>query len=215
MSNFVWYAYNIFMEKDIWQYSLIAPIEHIDYIIWIKNKVDNCVLRADGEISIIYTNESIILAIRLPLAQKLILKPIFEALVAEIILNIYKPIYLEKSFDFYVQKDLLYFSFVKALCMFDYELDKQLISQKLLKYDKLNIQSFFDFCMKKLKDKWKELVMLANDNYLYLLSGGNFFELVKFLISNLNSKYLSVEVRFFEKSWAIYSQNKKLSLPIV
>ena len=57
--------------------------------------------------------------------------------------------------------------------------------------------------------------MLANDNYLYLLSGGNFFELMKFLLSNLESKVDNLEVDLGNGVFKLISSGKNIDLPFM
>ena len=66
-----------------------------------------------------------------------------------------------------------------------------------------------------MKLKWEDLVSLANDNYFYLLSGGNFFELMKFLLSNLDSKVEKLEVNFDNGKFNLLSLGKTLDLPFM
>ena len=95
------------------------------------------------------------------------------------------------------------------------DIDREYIYQKLLPFDNVNIDSFFDFRLKFLKSKWKDLVSLANDNYLYLLSSDNFFELLKFLLSNLECREDVVKVELSKDNFKLYSQEKLLNTPAV
>jgi len=54
------------------------------------------------------------------------------------------------------------------------------------------LESFFYFQLLPLKEKWKELAGIANENGTYLLSEDSFIELLKFLIDNI--EFLSDEV---------------------
>ena len=59
--------------------------------------------------------------------------------------------------------------FLKALVVFDSETDKAIIYERLKFDSNLVVNSFINFKLYFLKRKWKELIDLANDNYIYLL----------------------------------------------
>ena len=61
----------------------------------------------------------------------------------------------------------------------------------------LHIESFYNFKLSALREKWKELVTLANDNSDYLIGDDAFFDLLKFLIDNLEVS--ESEITIFEK----------------
>ena len=76
-------------------------------------------------------------------------------------------------------------AFKKALINFDRETDFYLISKNLEFMQNLHLDSFYNFKLKSLREKWAELISLANENGDYLVSNDAFFDLLKFLIDNL------------------------------
>lgn len=50
--------------------------------------------------------------------------------------------------------------------------------------------------MQSLKEKWQELLKIANDNSTYLLSNDAFLELLRFLIDNIEISFDEVNVIF-------------------
>lgn len=73
----------------------------------------------------------------------------------------------------------------KALVSFDKETDVHIIQKYLTIENNIFLESFFDFKLIPLKNKWLELVGLANDNSSFLICDDTYFELLKFLIDNL------------------------------
>ena len=199
---------------DFWEFALSANIQKSKWILLLKSKVENLVKNSKGIITTIYSNNEITLLVGLSTAQKMQIKPVMLSIITDIIVDVYKAEYIVKQFDFKVSEDLLFGAFVKALCVFDIDVDRQIIYQKLLPYESINLDSFFDFKLKFLKQKWDDLVALANDNYIYLLSNNNFAELIKFLISNLESKENIVSVQYLDSRYKLEANGKEIKMPL-
>ena len=59
-------------------------------------------------------------------------------------------------------------AFISALLYFDNETDSYIVSKYLEIGNKINIESFFNFRLQSLKQKWQELVDISNQNEIYL-----------------------------------------------
>ncbi len=77
-------------------------------------------------------------------------------------------------------------AFKKALLNFDKETDRFMVKKALILDGELYLESFFDFRLKSLQNKWQELVDLSNENREFLLSSESFIDLLKFLVDNLD-----------------------------
>ena len=88
-------------------------------------------------------------------------------------------------------------------------IDKKIIRQKLLNIDSIVVDSFFHFRLGILKARWNDLINLANDNIMYLMSKDTFIELIKFLVSNLEFKCDFVSVKQSGKDFKIYDKDGK------
>lgn len=98
----------------------------------------------------------------------------------------FKSDYLNKHLFLPNQDNLSLTAFKKALINFDKETDYFIIS-KTLNFDEcLYLESFYQFKLVRLRDKWSELIRLANENRDYLVSADAFFDLLKFLVDNLD-----------------------------
>lgn len=102
------------------------------------------------------------------------------------ICNSFKEEFLNKHLYLLNQDEIGVTAFKKALINFDKETDYFLIS-KALNFDEfLYLESFYQFKLARLREKWGELIRLANENRDYLVSTDAFFDLLKFLIDNLD-----------------------------
>ena len=113
---------------------------------------------------------------------------------AESILSYYKKNYIYNKLDFDINTSTNMKVFLQALVCFDSDVDKQIITENINFKDNFCIDGFIRFRLKFLKKKWNELVTLANDNTMYLLSEDSFVEFTKFLISNLEHRCYAVNV---------------------
>ncbi len=112
-------------------------------------------------------------------------KMAIERCVIKVICNFYKEHFLAENLRLPLHENLSLMAFKKALINFDKETDFYIISKNLQLSKNLHLDSFYYFRLKALRDKWAELISLANENSDYLTSSEAFFDLLKFLIDNL------------------------------
>ena len=109
-------------------------------------------------------------------------------LISDIICEDFKTGFLEDNLSLPNLDPISKNAFLQALLSFDKESDKYIV-QKLLKLENsVDIEAFYYFKLTMLRDKWKELVQIANDNKAYLSSNETLVELLKFLVDNLELK---------------------------
>lgn len=132
-----------------------------------------------------------------PLIEKTRLQKILENVIIKAICNFYKEEYLEKNLHLPLHENLSLTAFKKALINFDKETDFYIIDKNLVLERTLYLDAFYEFRLSALKNKWQELIMLANDNSEYLIGDDAFYDLLKFLIDNL--EICENEIYVFEK----------------
>lgn len=119
-----------------------------------------------------------------------------ERCIVKVICNFYKEKFLTENLRLPLHENMSMMAFKKALINFDKETDFYLISKNLELDKNLHLDSFYHFKLKSLRDKWTELITLANENGDYLVSNDAFFDLLKFLIDNL--EVCEDEINVFE-----------------
>ena len=132
-----------------------------------------------------------------PMEEKNHLINILEKNVIKVICSNYKDGFLKENLCLPSHEKISLTAFKKALMNFDRETDLFIISKNLELKSTLNLDSFYDFKLKALRDKWGELVLLANENSDYLIGDDAFYDLLKFLVDNLEIK--ENEISVFEK----------------
>lgn len=131
-----------------------------------------------------------------PVAEQEKAKSFIEKCLLKVICNFYKEKFLSEHLSLPLHENMSIMAFKKALINFDKETDFYMISKNLELEKNLHLDSFYFFKLKPLRDKWSELIMLANDNSDYLGSPDAFFDLLKFLIDNL--EICEEEINVFE-----------------
>ena len=146
-------------------------------------------------------------------------KNFLEETIIDIICNDYKKEFLNENLSVLGEDEIANEAFLQALLYFDRETDRYIVA-KYLQIDKQNsLDGFFNFRLKTLKDKWQELIQIANDNQIYLYSDDTFLELIKFLIDNIefksdviniveqNNKYIIMNSKFEQIEFDCKSDN--------
>lgn len=130
-----------------------------------------------------------------------------QDVISEVICYYYKKEFLEGLLQINIGDNITKQAFVYSLLFFDKETDKYIVNKYLSIDKKLNISGFYNFKLKSLKDKWFELIEIANENEIYLYSNETFMELIKFLIDNIEVKSDVLNIMSTEDSYELFDDN--------
>ncbi len=176
----------------MWEYSLCFDNEKDS-----ENFVDKIrpfIKETKGVVISIFLQDAYKVLVAVPIEKREQAMSLLKENLAEMILINYKKEYIMSKLNFEVDHSVNMRVFLQTLICFDSDVDKQIIVESL-NFDKsIYLNSFINFRLKFLKNKWDELVTLANDNIMYLLSEDSFVELIKFLISNLEYRCYAVNI---------------------
>lgn len=176
----------------MWEYSLCFDNE-IDSENFI-DKIRPFIKETKGVVVSIFLQDTHKVLVAVPIEKKEQAMSLLKENLAEMILTNFKKEYIMSKLNFEVDHSVNMRVFLQTLICFDSDVDKQIIMESL-NFDKsIYLNSFINFRLKFLKNKWDELVTLANDNIMYLLSEDSFVELIKFLISNLDYRCYAVNI---------------------
>lgn len=176
----------------MWEYSLCFDNE-IDSENFI-DKIRPFIKETKGVVVSIFLQDTHKVLVAVPIEKKEQAMSLLKENLAEMILTYYKKEYIMSKLNFEVDHSVNMHVFLQTLICFDSDVDKQIIIGDL-NFDKsIYLNSYINFRLKFLKNKWDELVTLANDNIMYLLSEDSFVELIKFLISNLDYRCYAVNI---------------------
>lgn len=158
------------------------------------NSIYSTIKHYEGVATVLLTPNFFKVLVAVPKQNSNKIKLFLTEKIAESILLNYKKEYILSRLNFSLSQNTNMQVFLKALIVFDSDTDKEIIIQRLNFNNDLVVKSFVDFKLKFLKKKWLELVDLANDNAMYLVSEETFNELIKFLISNLEYRCYAVNI---------------------
>ncbi|MGN1201001.1 MAG: sporulation protein YtxC [Candidatus Caccovivens sp.] len=130
-----------------------------------------------------------------------------ERCIIKVICNFFKEKYLTDNLHLPLHESISLMAFKKALINFDKETDFYIISKNLDLEKNLHLDSFYYFKLKPLRDKWSELISLANENSDYLVTSDAFFDLLRFLIDNLEVGEDEINVFEDENGYSIKAKN--------
>ncbi len=117
-----------------------------------------------------------------------------DDLLAEIFAFGFKQNYLKKNLYIY-KENLLIKTIINAMTIFDSQNDKKLIKKELFNQQVGALDGFFNFRLKKIKEKWDEIIDLVNENSIVLSDCEVASEFLAFLIQSLPSTDGFVELK--------------------
>ncbi|MBE7082919.1 MAG: hypothetical protein E7378_04550 [Clostridiales bacterium] len=138
------------------------------------------------------------------------IKHFVQNLIGDIICEDFKLKYLQENLSLSNLDTVSKNAFLQALLSFDKESDKYVVQKFLELNNSIDVEAFYFFKMSPLREKWKELVQIANDNKAYLSSNETLVELLKFLVDNLEVKNESVNLIKEEGKLFFYDTNFNL-----
>jgi len=194
----------------MWEYFITAPINKVKCLTAIYDNLEEKIKELNGVITLSVNDHTAKLNIGVGNKNKSSIKGSIINQIAGVIIAKYKPDYLKSNFNFKVNDDINMQAFLKALVVFDSDIDKQIIVRELMTCNKgVVLDSFFNFRLNILKIKWKDLINLANDNIMYLMTSDTFIELLKFLISNLDYRISEVNIFFSNSGYQLKDSTGK------
>lgn len=176
----------------MWEYSITFEDEKSSE--FFKKELNKIIKKHNGIITGLYSLNCYKILIAVPIIERFKIHNIIKEKIAESILLFFKKKFILSGLDFEINKTIEMSVFIKSLIVFDSDIDKEIIIERLKFDNNLIVNSFLNFKLGFLKHKWKELISLANDNAMYLLSRDSFLELIKFLISNLENRQYVVNI---------------------
>lgn len=191
----------------MWEFSLNLKAENMDLAKQIYYSLFKYIKENKGVITL-HEDDSfvrIIVAVDHTCTEKL--KSLIASCIIEIICNNFKLSFLNKNLILPDHDKLGMTAFKKALLNFDKETDKFIIKKNLDLSKDIFLESFYQFKLKSLKEKWAELVALSNENREYLVSSDSFIDLLKFLVDNLDICENEISIVKESEGYRIFSSD--------
>lgn len=194
------------MENFMWEICLTVKNQNCcDFIFSsIKKQLDGICLATKN-----FENQNYQICIACEEYDKSRSKVFLTQIIADCICIFYKGEFLDSKLMLPVKNGIYVKALKKALLNFDKETDIYIISKALDLENSLNLDGFYYFNLRSLREKWEELSSIANDNGYFLISPENFVDLLKFLVDNLEITHDTVNVYCDEGGFKISDELDK------
>lgn len=193
----------------MWEFSISVDSKNFEVARFIYQNLKSQTAEFGSVVTCYEEFERIFVLLACPQEEKARVTNFVERCVIKVICNFYKENFLTENLHLPLHENMTVTAFKKALINFDKETDFYLISKNLDLQKNLYLDSFYFFKLRTLREKWAELVTLANENSDYLVSSDAFFDLLKFLIDNLEIGEEEINVFEDEKGYFIKSEREE------
>jgi hypothetical protein len=192
----------------MWELSISVSAKNLDIAKFVYQTLKNQTAELGSVVTCYEEFENIYILIACPKEEQSRACVTIERCIVKVVCNFYKERFLAENLHLPIHEKMSLTAFKKALINFDKETDFYLVSKNLQLDKNLHLDSFYFFKLKPLREKWTELVTLANENSEYLTSPDAFFDLLKFLIDNL--EVCEDEINVFEDENGYYIKAENL-----
>ncbi|MDR1093842.1 MAG: putative sporulation protein YtxC [Clostridiales bacterium] len=194
----------------MWELSISVDGENADCMAGLYNGLLGDVRRADG---VIIRNESgprFSVSLACEDGKKATLAAALADHLSEIVVNNFKLKFLKKHSRIPKGDPVNYNAFITALVAFDREWDKEIVARELRHCGReLLLDGFYNFRLKELRERWREVCKLAGDNAGYLERPDTFIELLRFLVGSADSRVNDLTVVKEDGAYQLYGGNGK------
>lgn len=195
----------------MWELSISVSSKKIDVAKFIYQTLKSQTAEFGSVVTCYEEFDNFFILIGCPIEEQARVSMAIERCIIKVICNFYKDRFLSDNLRLPLHENMSLMAFKMALINFDKETDFYIISKNLELQKNLHLDSFYHFKLKSLRDKWGELIALANENSDYLTSSEAFFDLLKFLIDNL--EICEDEIDVFEEENGYYLKPDNDSVP--
>jgi len=130
-------------------------------------------------------------------------------LVAEVICLTYKYDFFLENLKLKIDNSELKLAFIKCLSIYDIEADKDYIFSLNLIDRVVCVDGIFNFMLKSLTDRWREVVKLTNLNFHSFKSKESQILFIKYLLNTQHSKVKDVVLNYQNGKLVILDTNNK------
>lgn len=197
----------------MWELSISVSSKNLDIAKFIYQTLKAQTTELGSVVTCYEEFDNFFVVVGCPVEEQTRAKVVIERCIIKVVCNFYKEMFLTENLRLPLHEKMSLTAFKKALINFDKETDFYIISKNLDLKKNLHLDSFYNFKLKSLREKWAELITLANDNSDYLVSNDAFFDLLKFLIDNLEVCEDEINVFEEENGYFIRSQNRGEDFP--
>ena len=188
----------------MWEFCISVDSSKQEILNFIMKKLEGEIKDCNGVLTCLNKGQCVDILIACNKFEKNRILMLIQEIISEVVCYYYKKNFLLQNLHVNITDDISKKAFICALLYFDNETDNYIVNKYLELVKKINIESFFNFRLLSLKQKWQELVEIANQNEIYFYKDDTFLELIKFLVDNIEVKNDVVNIMPLEKSYGIF-----------
>jgi len=197
----------------MWEFEIVCNRQNSTYISFVSEGVAETLKETEGVSAVCADSDNIFLSIGCKKQKSTKLKARLKMLLADVICEKVKFEFLRDRMPGGHLGQEYNYILAKICTYFDNELDKQIVFENIKFDDNIfNIESFFDFRLIALKNKWLELCNIACNNAFSFSTPENFADLVQFLLSNIEIKSQSVILEMREKCMIYHDKRRDFDI---
>lgn len=191
----------------MWEFALIASINNkriINYIYkMMKSYVQDksCVLTTDEN-----ERESLIL-FACAKGKKDYYQEMIKLCVIDYIINVYKYEYLIKNINNFLPDEITFKSFIKVLSLYDKQTDESILKKSININNVFYIDSFLQFRLAPLIERWTELCEIARENCEFFLTSDSFMDIMRFLVATMEENCEKIKICVKKDGYTLYNTN--------
>ena len=196
----------------MWEFCVMANDCDKNVITYIQEKSQKVVAECGGVSCFDENGKEVSFSVGVKKEKSAYLKQKLTKILCDAICEKMKYNYLKNHIMVEVKDESMLEAFIKVYTYFDMELEKAIAIRMIYFPKVLNINSFLNFNLPTLKQKWQEMCNLTNMNSALFVKSATFLDLLKFLIANLDYKYEKIVVDF--STGIIFCEQDKKGLKI-
>ena len=183
----------------MWEIEIISERQNKDKLQFILRNIEDCIQKTKAVTSIMGDERRIYFSIGVGDNGELELKSRLRLALCDVFCLEFKYEFLQENLNFDYQDETT--QILEKLCTyFDRETERVMVLSMLeLSAPKIDIDSFYQFRLRGLRQKWKEFCDLINDNISTIRKGENTQDFVQFLLGGINNMCQSVILDLSEK----------------
>lgn len=168
----------------MYEFTLTANQKNQKLISFIFNSLKPHITNLGGIIvtDISFGKQNVCLAVDPSYCEQI--KGVIGQVVAEAIVYYYKFDYLASSINLGITNSAAHNSFVQALVVFDKQTDKDIITSSLSLEHRLVVDSFYEFRLGALRERWEQIVSVVMESIPILLKDRSVDELTRYFVDS-------------------------------
>ncbi|MBR7091033.1 MAG: hypothetical protein IKC79_01105 [Clostridia bacterium] len=194
----------------MWEYTIKCDKHSNEYLHYIYNNIVSRIIDKGGNIAIVENDTECILSVAVSDTDTKTMQRLIKTKIVDILCEKMKYDYIKNRWAGGVFHKDFEELFLRVCTYFDIELERKIVMRNLVLSNSIMLDTYIHFYLSPLIQKWQDLVNLVNNNVDVFLQNDTFFEILSFLVSNLDTKTNIVNISISDDSSSLVLECGKL-----